>query len=144
MLRNDIVNNPTETHLEMLNQKKTRANAQNVLATNRKYLSQKPLDDVTEEEMQAAKELLKEEIEVVKQGMNHGDLAMDAYTKVWEECYGQVICVVFFSISHDYLNYLSFKDNVCISKQEGKLASVIIANFLLSKSFIKKTIPKTS
>ena len=39
---------------------------------------------------QAARDLLKEEIKVVKQGMNHGDLTMEAYTKVWDECYGQV------------------------------------------------------
>lgn len=29
-------------------------------------------------------------MEVVKAGMGHGDLSMDAYSQVWEECYGQV------------------------------------------------------
>lgn len=29
-------------------------------------------------------------MEVVKAGMGHGDLSMEAYTQVWEECYGQV------------------------------------------------------
>lgn len=29
-------------------------------------------------------------MDVVKVGMGHGDLSMDAYTQVWEECYGQV------------------------------------------------------
>ena len=94
MLRNDIVNNPTPSQLEMLNQKKTRNNAQSILANNRKVLSQQPLEEVTEEEMEAARELLKEEIEVVKQGMNHGDLTMDAYTKVWDECYGHVSFII--------------------------------------------------
>lgn len=29
-------------------------------------------------------------MEVVKAGMGHGDLSMEAYSQVWEECYGQV------------------------------------------------------
>lgn len=29
-------------------------------------------------------------MEVVKGGMGHGDLSMEAYSQVWEECYGQV------------------------------------------------------
>lgn len=29
-------------------------------------------------------------MEVVKAGMGHGDLSMEAYCQVWEECYGQV------------------------------------------------------
>lgn len=29
-------------------------------------------------------------MEVVKAGMGHGDLSLEAYTQVWEECYGQV------------------------------------------------------
>lgn len=28
---------------------------------------------------------------MVKGGMGHGDLSMEAYSQVWEECYGQVI-----------------------------------------------------
>lgn len=34
--------------------------------------------------------MLAAEMEVVKAGMGHGDLSMEAYTQVWEECYGQV------------------------------------------------------
>lgn len=37
-----------------------------------------------------AKAILTTEMEVVKAGMGHGDLSMEAYTQVWEECYGQV------------------------------------------------------
>lgn len=37
-----------------------------------------------------AKALLAAEMEVVKAGMGHGDLSMEAYSQVWEECYGQV------------------------------------------------------
>ncbi|XP_066924379.1 cell division cycle 5-related protein-like [Clytia hemisphaerica] len=91
MLRNDIVSHPTETQMFALNQKKTRAAAQTVMTTNKRVLSEEPLEDVTDDEIKAARELLKEEIEVVKQGMNHGDLTMEAYTKVWDECYGQLL-----------------------------------------------------
>lgn len=37
-----------------------------------------------------AKTILAAEMEVVKVGMGHGDLSMEAYCQVWEECYGQV------------------------------------------------------
>ena len=35
--------------------------------------------------------LLKSEMEYVKHKMNHGDLSVQAYTQVWEECYSQVL-----------------------------------------------------
>lgn len=38
-----------------------------------------------------AKDLLKQEMEVVKHGMGHGDLSIEAYNQVWEECYSQVL-----------------------------------------------------
>nr|CAD7399123.1 unnamed protein product [Timema cristinae] len=38
-----------------------------------------------------ASELLKQEMEVVKQGMGHGDLSLESYTQVWEECLAQVL-----------------------------------------------------
>merc|ERR1712136_363486 len=34
---------------------------------------------------------LKKEMEVVKTGMGHGELSIDSYTQVWEECYAQVL-----------------------------------------------------
>lgn len=40
--------------------------------------------------MLQARELLKAEAEVVKSAMGHGDLPIDAYSQVWEECYNQV------------------------------------------------------
>lgn len=35
--------------------------------------------------------MLVQEMEVVKHGMGHGDLSMEAYSQVWEECYSQVL-----------------------------------------------------
>uniref|UniRef100_A0A8C8HW52 Cell division cycle 5-like protein n=1 Tax=Oncorhynchus tshawytscha TaxID=74940 RepID=A0A8C8HW52_ONCTS len=40
---------------------------------------------------QQASEMLSQEMEVVRAGMGHGDLSMEAYSQVWEECYGQVL-----------------------------------------------------
>lgn len=38
-----------------------------------------------------AKQVLKKEMEIVKQGMNHGELSLDSFTQVWGECLGQVL-----------------------------------------------------
>lgn len=35
--------------------------------------------------------MLEKELDVVKQGMSHGDLPFDAYTQVWNECLAQVL-----------------------------------------------------
>ena len=51
MLRHDIVSHPTETQVAALNQKKTRVAAQTVIATNKRVLSDDPLEEVTEDEI---------------------------------------------------------------------------------------------
>ncbi|ERE90110.1 cell division cycle 5-related protein [Cricetulus griseus] len=40
---------------------------------------------------QMAQDVLVQEMEVVKQGMSHGELSSEAYNQVWEECYSQVL-----------------------------------------------------
>lgn len=55
------------------------------------YLEQHPYENLTPDDLTVAKNMLKHEMEVVKHGMNHGDLSLDAYTQVWEECLGQVL-----------------------------------------------------
>ncbi|TRY65047.1 hypothetical protein DNTS_018549, partial [Danionella cerebrum] len=55
------------------------------------YLEKNPYQKVSEEELKKAGELLQQEMEVVKQGMGHGDLSMEAFNQVWEECYSQVL-----------------------------------------------------
>ena len=35
--------------------------------------------------------MLQHEMEVVKRGMGHGDLSMEAFSQVWDECYSQVL-----------------------------------------------------
>ncbi|XP_077345082.1 cell division cycle 5-like protein [Lithobates pipiens] len=55
------------------------------------YLEQNTYEKVSQAELKYAEDLLKQEMEVVKQGMGHGDLSLDAFNQVWEECYSQVL-----------------------------------------------------
>lgn len=41
--------------------------------------------------MSQAHEALQREMDYVKHKMGHGDLSLEAYTQVWEECYAQVL-----------------------------------------------------
>lgn len=34
--------------------------------------------------------MIKEEMAAVKEGMAHGELSLESYSKVWEECLSQV------------------------------------------------------
>lgn len=54
------------------------------------YLEQHPYQNFDDEEIARAKQLLQKEMEIVKVGMGHGDLSLEAYTQVWEECLAQV------------------------------------------------------
>lgn len=55
------------------------------------FLEHNPYEKYTDDELRHAEDLLQQEMEVVKQGMGHGDLSLDAYNQVWEECYSQVL-----------------------------------------------------
>ena len=90
MLRNDIVNHPTSNQVELLKQKKTRNSVQAVIAANQAALEHERYENFTEEDLTDAKKLLQKEMEFVKQRIGHGDLHLDSYSKVWEECYAQV------------------------------------------------------
>ncbi|KAF6208293.1 hypothetical protein GE061_016747 [Apolygus lucorum] len=63
----------------------------NLHAQHLAYLEERPYRNPSEEELEKAKKMLKTEMEVVKQGMNHGDLSLDTFTQVWEECLAQVL-----------------------------------------------------
>ncbi|KAM3967198.1 LOW QUALITY PROTEIN: cell division cycle protein 21 [Aphomia sociella] len=60
-------------------------------ASHLAYLEQHPYEEFSTEDLEAAKQELKKEMEVVKTGMGHGELSIDAYTQVWEECLAQVL-----------------------------------------------------
>lgn len=55
------------------------------------YLTQNPYDQFDDDELEEAKEMLKEEMHVVKNGMGHSDLSVENYSQVWEECLSQVL-----------------------------------------------------
>ncbi|XP_017770851.1 PREDICTED: cell division cycle 5-like protein [Nicrophorus vespilloides] len=55
------------------------------------YLEQYSYEDITKEELDEARGSLNKEMEIVRQGMNHGDLSIESYTQVWEECLSQVL-----------------------------------------------------
>lgn len=90
MMRHDIVNHQTTRQIECLSHKKTKSSAQSVIAANRAALDSAPLQRFTDEEIKNAKDVLAQEMEYVKGRMGHGELTIQAYSKVWEECYAQV------------------------------------------------------
>merc|ERR1719166_720199 len=60
-------------------------------ASHRAYLDKHPYQRFDDGDIAKANELLEAEMEVVKQGMAHGELSLEAYTQVWEECLSQVL-----------------------------------------------------
>lgn len=60
-------------------------------AQHRDHLERHPYKRYSESEIEESREMLKMEMNVVKQGMGHGDLTLDAYSQVWEECLAQVL-----------------------------------------------------
>lgn len=86
MLHYDNLKNPVPVVQTVANKRPGATQAQHMA-----YLEQHPYGNYTPEELIAAKALLSHEMEVVKHGMDHGDLSLDVYTQVWEECLGQVL-----------------------------------------------------
>ncbi|XP_015185878.1 PREDICTED: cell division cycle 5-like protein [Polistes dominula] len=82
MMQYDALQNPVQQN---------RKSSSNSLAQAQAYLEQHPYINFEEEELDAAKKLLTDEMNVVKDGMAHGDLSLDAYTTVWEECLSQIL-----------------------------------------------------
>lgn len=58
------------------------------------YLEQNTYEEYNPEQLREAENLLNKEMEVVRQGMAHGELSIDAYSQVWEECLAQVCLFV--------------------------------------------------
>ncbi|KAL7029384.1 hypothetical protein ACKWTF_006218 [Chironomus riparius] len=55
------------------------------------YLDSHPYHKVSVEERENAAKLLKSEMYIVKNGMAHGDLSIESYSQVWQECLSQVL-----------------------------------------------------
>lgn len=82
MLHHDAVFCPTEA------QQTSKSVGQKAHLT---YLDKNPYTEVDADDLEKAHELLQEEMQVVKEGMGHGELSKEAYAQVWEECYSQVL-----------------------------------------------------
>ena len=93
MLHHDCIETPTPSQMGENSKKKKAVEDRSIVneASHRAYLDKHPYQKFTDDEISEAKELLKEEMEVVKTGMGHGDLGLEAYTQVWEECLSQVL-----------------------------------------------------
>ncbi|XP_030380108.1 cell division cycle 5-like protein [Scaptodrosophila lebanonensis] len=55
------------------------------------YFKANPYEEISKQELAKAKEMLNAEMELVKEGMSHGELPLDVYGQVWQECLGQVL-----------------------------------------------------
>uniref|UniRef100_A0AAQ5XUV3 CDC5 cell division cycle 5-like (S. pombe) n=1 Tax=Amphiprion ocellaris TaxID=80972 RepID=A0AAQ5XUV3_AMPOC len=92
MLHHDCLHHPSSSSANQLQRGKNRGPASTSNnASHIAYLETHTYKPVSTEDMEQAKALLALEMEVVKAGMGHGDLSMEAYSQVWEECYGQVL-----------------------------------------------------
>lgn len=93
MLHHDCAYNPTAAQLGITPGKKNQPSQKSVVnqAAHIAFLEQHPLEKVSEADLDLAKKMLNHEMDVVKRGMGHGDLSMEAFSQVWEECYSQVL-----------------------------------------------------
>ncbi|KAM9365497.1 cell division cycle 5-like protein [Pholidichthys leucotaenia] len=91
MLHNDCLHHPTANAASQLQRGKKGPTSTSNNAAHITYLETHPYKPVGREEMEQAKTKISSEMEVVKVGMGHGDLSMEAYSQVWEECYAQVL-----------------------------------------------------
>ncbi|XP_037939397.1 cell division cycle 5-like protein [Teleopsis dalmanni] len=65
--------------------------SQNKMDQLQSYFKSNPYEEISKHELEQAKKMLTDEMEFVKDGMGHGELPMDVYSQVWQECLGQVL-----------------------------------------------------
>nr|XP_039267244.1 cell division cycle 5-like protein [Styela clava] len=85
MMRYDALNNTAPNQVPGKGKKAVN------LAVHKQYLAKDEYVEYTKEELDAAKELLQQEMEHVKEKMGHGEITQEVYTKVWRDCYSQVL-----------------------------------------------------
>ncbi|CAI9717259.1 division cycle 5 [Octopus vulgaris] len=94
MLHYDSLHNPTASQMGITPGMKKSVPNQKVAvnqAQHLAYLETHPYVRYEEEELIEAKKQLQTEMDVVKHGMNHGDLSLEAFSQVWDECYSQIL-----------------------------------------------------
>ncbi|RWS30218.1 Myb transforming protein-like protein [Leptotrombidium deliense] len=90
LLHFDALKNPTQHQMVVA---AMRAKAGSTSNAHINHLQKNPHENFEEHELAAARDLLAKEIEVVKQAMGHGELSLDAYCTVWDECLSQVLYI---------------------------------------------------
>ncbi|KAK0064476.1 cell division cycle 5-like protein [Biomphalaria pfeifferi] len=90
MLHHDAVFCPTEAQ-SGAGTGKSGAPQKASQAAHLAYLDKNPYTEIDPKDMEAAHAMLQKEMQVVKEGMGHGDLSQEAFAQVWEECYSQVL-----------------------------------------------------
>ncbi|XP_046435737.1 cell division cycle 5-like protein [Neodiprion virginianus] len=83
MLQYDSLENPVTTV--------TKRGSSSSIVQATAFLEQHPYIDYDPEELAQARKLLEQEMAVVREGMAHGELSLDAYSTVWEECLSQIL-----------------------------------------------------
>jgi pre-mRNA-splicing factor CDC5/CEF1 len=76
-----------------------------------------------------ARALLESEMNIVKKTMGHGDINIDVYSKVWDECYSQVL---FLPSKNRFTRASTASKKDRIESAEQKLnvcANLILKNF---------------
>jgi len=93
MLHHDCLETPTMAQQGDVSGRKKADRERGIVneTQHRAYLDRHPYKEHSKDDMDAARRLLEKEMDVVKGGMQHGDLSLDAYTQVWEECLSQVL-----------------------------------------------------
>ncbi|KAI0237412.1 Cell division cycle 5-like protein [Lamellibrachia satsuma] len=94
MLHHDAVYNPTLAQQGLVSTKKGVKPSQKASVTKAAhlaYLEQHPLQTADPDLLEKAQALLETEMDYVRQKMGHGELSLESYTQVWEECYAQVL-----------------------------------------------------
>ncbi|KAL3882692.1 hypothetical protein ACJMK2_029005 [Sinanodonta woodiana] len=93
MLHYDAVYSPTPAQLGIVPGKKNLPSQKSVVnqAAHLAYLEQNPFEKISEDDIEMAVTLLKHEMEVVRKGMGHGELSLESFCHVWDECYSQVL-----------------------------------------------------
>ncbi|XP_002024646.2 cell division cycle 5-like protein [Drosophila miranda] len=65
--------------------------SQHKLEQLQSYFKANPYEEISQQELARAKKMLCDEMEVVKERMSHGELPLNVYAQVWQECLGQVL-----------------------------------------------------
>nr|KAG5698263.1 hypothetical protein BaRGS_024070 [Batillaria attramentaria] len=93
MMHHDAVYSPTPQQLGITPGSKKPPSQKGVVNQTQHldYLEQNPYDKFDDDDLQAARDQLKEEMQVVKEGMGHGELSTDLFSQVWKECYTQLL-----------------------------------------------------